>query len=553
MSVTALGAKRRRRTPVLPIISFAMFLTAVGLFVFELVRFSEGQGRLVADVSVGSVNVGGLLPREAAARVEAAYGQPVTLYYADSPIILEPGVVGFRTNTDAMIAAARAQSDTGGGSWSRFINYLLGQQALQTVDVPLSADYQRGLLEQFLRDIAERYDRPSGEAVYNLETLTVRPGSEGFELDINAALPLLDAALRNPNNRAVVLPVSTAAVNIGNIDTLRDLIVAYLDSQGFIYDGQTTVASVFILDLRTGEEVNILGDVTYSAASTIKVAILLDYFRNLWLAVPQDEAWLMANSLLCSNNSSSNLMMQIIGERLTGTADIFAGIANVTENAQFIGARNTFITAPFVLGVANQQLGSIAAPATRPNPNFNTNADPFNQTSAEDLGTMFSMIYDCANYGSGLMAAFPDGEYTQAECRQMLELMSANDLLRLLQGGIPPGVRISHKNGWVNDMSGDAGIVFSPNGRDYVISVFLWEQAEFQDYTKLWPLIEGVSRAAWNYFNPETPLVAARTDLPVTAQECEGNFLPPNPESVDLNNINGWRTQPLTEITDPVQ
>ena len=551
MSVTGLGTKRRRRRlPIIQIVSVLMLLAAIAIFVFQLVRYSEGQGQLPGDVSVASVSVGGLSPREAATRLEEAYSKPIVLYYADNPIKLEPGVVGFRTNADSMIASARAEGDVEGGAWSRFVNYLLGRESIQTINVPLSADYQRSLLEQFLRDVAARYDRPSGKAEYDLQTLTVRSGAEGYQLDINAALPLIDAALRNPTNRSVVLPVTKSSVNIGNIDTLRDLIVAYLDSAGFIYDGQTTLASVYIMDLKTGEEVNLLGDVAFSAASTIKVPILIDYFKQLWFSVPKDEAWLMANSLLCSNNASSNLMMQIIGGRVTGAdQDIFTGIGDVTQNAGFVGARNTYITAPLYLGIEGQQLGSIPAPQTSPNPTYRANPDPYNQTTAEDMGTLFSMIYDCANYGSGLMAAYPGGEFTQTECKQMLELMSANDLLRLLQGGIPKGVRISHKNGWVSDMSGDAGIVYPPNGRDYVIAVYLWQQTDFQDYTKLWPIIEGISRATWNYFSPEDPLIAARTDLPDTAQECAGNFLPPNQDAVDLNNINGWRTgQPAATL-----
>ena len=555
MSVTGLGTKRRRRRlPIVQIASVLMLLAAVGLFVFQLLRYSEGQGQLPGDVSVASVSVGGLSPREAATRLEEAFSKPIVLYYADSPIKLEPGVVGFRTNADSMIASARAEGDVEGGTWSRFVNYLLGRESIQTINVPLSADYQSSLLEQFLRDIATRYDRPSGKADYDLQTLTVRSGSEGYQLDINAALPLIDAALRNPTNRSVILPVTNSSVNIGNIDTLRDLIVAYLDSAGFIYDGQTTLASIYVMDLKTGEEVNLLGDVAFSAASTIKVPILIDYFKQLWFAVPKDEAWLMANSLLCSNNASSNLMMQIIGGRVTGAdQDIFTGIGDVTKNAEFVGAHNTYINAPLYLGIEGQQLGSIPAPKTAPNPNFSANPDPYNQTTAEDMGTLFGMIYDCANYGSGLMAAYPGGEFTQTECKQMLELMSANDLLRLLQGGIPKGVRISHKNGWVSDMSGDAGIVYPPNGRDYVIAVYLWQQTDFQDYTKLWPIIEGVSRAAWNYFSPEDPLIAARTDLPEAAQACEGNFLPPNEDAVDLNNINGWRTgQPSAALPTDV-
>lgn len=543
------------------LISVLFILAAVGLFVFDLVRFSQQQESLPADVSVGGVSVGGLLSREALSRLDTAYRQPVVLYYGSSPILLDPDSVGFRVNTESMLASAGASGETNGGFWSRFANYLLDRQAEQTVDVPLAATFQQDQVQHFLQDIATRYDRTSGQADYDLQTLTLRPGSEGYHMDVQAALPLVSAALQSPTNRTVNLPVVSASANVGNIDTLKKMIQDYLDSQGFVFDGQTTVASVFIMDLKTGEEVNILGDVAFSAASTIKVAILIDYFRHLWNSVPQDEAWLMANSLLCSNNSSSNLLMKIIGERLpteqqqevnsaSSTDPTFAGIADVTQTAQYLGAKNTYISAPLYLGIQGQQLGSIPAPQTSPNKNFNTDADPYNQTTAEDMGTLFSEIYDCANFGSGLMTAYPDGEYNQTECKQMLELMSANDLLRLLQGGIPAGVRIAHKNGWVSDVSGDTGIVFPPNGRDYVISVYLWQKTEFQDYTKLWPLIEGISRAAWNYFSPNDPLIAPRTDLPVAAQECQGNFLPPEGQ-VDLNNINGWRASILAETPAP--
>lgn len=538
--------RRKRGLPILPIVSALMLLLAVGLFVFNLVRFSQQQGGLPSDVSVAGVNVGGLSSREALNQLEEAYRQPILLYYGDSPILLDPGSVGFQINTQSMLAQASASTDIQGSFWGRFGNYLLGQENRTVSQVDLMADYSRGTLEQYLRDIATRYDRSSGDASYDLQTLTLRSGGEGQALDVDAAMPLIDAALHHPRNRTVSLPLKSVTPNVGNISTLQTLIEDYLDSQGFIFDGQTTVASVFIQDLKTGEEVNINGDVSFSAASTIKVAILIDYFRNLWFSVPQEESWLMANSLLCSNNSSSNLMMQIIGERVSEQADIFKGIQNVTENAQYLGARNTYITAPFDLGIQGQQLGSIPAPQTSPNPNFNTNPDPYNQTSSEDMGTLFGLIYDCANYGSGLMTAYRDGEFTQSECKQMLELTSANDLQRLLQGGIPPGVRISHKNGWVSDMTGDTGIVYPPNGRDYVISVYMWEKTDFQDYTKLWPLVEGISRAAWNYFSPENPLIAPRADLPATAVECVGNFLPPNPESVDLNNINGWKPTTTT-------
>ena len=156
-----------------------------------------------------------------------------------------------------------------------------------------------------------RYDRPPGVPEPVLETLTFRPGSAGYTLDIDAAMALVDRALRQPANRVVDLPVVERGAVDNGLGALRDLIIAYLDDQGFIYDGQTTVASVFIMDLATGEEINLNGDVAYSAASTMKLPIMLSFFRYLNFAATQEEAWLLANSLLCSNNSSSNLIMAI--------------------------------------------------------------------------------------------------------------------------------------------------------------------------------------------------------------------------------------------------
>jgi len=538
-SLSGLGTRRRtRRFPIIPLFSWLFILAALGLLLLELIRFSQQTERFSNEVVVAGVPVGGLSTVDAANRIELAYAQPITLWYADSPIQLDPASIGFRTNREAMLAEARAGGASEVAFWAQFFNHLAGSESETQVNVPLIADYQEALLRQIVGDIATRYDRPPGEGSYDVQTLTFRTGDAGYVLDAPTALPLIDAALRDPINRQVVLPVGSTNGRNTNIDSLRQLITAYLDSEGFVYDGQSTIASVFVMDLETGEEVNILGDVAFSAASTVKVSILIDYFRNLLFAPSDDEAFLMAQSLLCSNNSSSNLIMQIIGG---GTdTSLAAGIADVTNTTRYVGAQNTYISAPLYLG-EGQQLFSIPAPTTAPNRDFNTGADPFNQTTTEDLGTLFSMIYDCANYGSGLITAYPDGSFTQNECRQMLELMSANDLERLLQGGIPADARISHKNGWLENVHGDAGIVFPPNGRDYVIAVFVWENTDFFSYARAWPLIEGISRAAWNYFSPEDPLIAPRTDLPEQAVECV-NFAPPYGE-VNLDDINSWRRE----------
>lgn len=537
----SLNSRRRRRgLPILLILSLLMVLAAGALLLNELVLFSQREEQLSAGITAAGVNVSGLSQNDAVARWEQAYAQPIQMYYRDingnHPIMLHPDQLGWRISSAPMLADALAAGEADGGFWRRFLDYMLGNEQTLPRDIPLLAAYQEEALSAFLHDLGLRYDSKAGSPGYDLQTLTVFPGESGYALNIPAAMKAIDAALRRADARIVDLPIDSMVNRPPTLLTLQNLMIDYLDSQGFIHDGQTTAASLFVLDLLTGEEINLLGDVAYSAASTIKAPIMIDFYRLLDREPSSDEAWLLANSLLCSNNASSNLIMEIIGG-----GDGFAGLQSVIDTLQYIGADNTYISAPFYLGVEGQQLGAIPAPATSPNAAYDTNADPFNQTTAEDMGSLFNLLYDCAEFGSGLAASYPDGQITQSECRQMLELMSANDIERLLQGGIPRQTRISHKNGWIFDTVGDAGVVYSPNGRHYVISIFLWEQTDFQDYEKLWPLVEGLSRAAWNFFNPQNVLLEPRSNLPLTAQECEGNYLPPAPELVDLNAINSWK------------
>ena len=537
-----LNSRRRGGLSLLFTFSLLLLLASSAILVYELVAFSRREELLPSGITVAGIGVSGLSGRDAVSRWESSYAEPLILLYPDAlggqphPIRLHPDQIGWRISSDPMLADALASGETDGGFWRRFLDFLLGNEFIVSREIPLIAAYQNNALDSFLQDLALRYDNTSGSPGYDLQTLTVYPGESGYALDIAAAKAAIDTALRSPNSRIVSLSVNMINNELPSISTLREMIVDFLDDVGFIFDGQRTIASIFILDLISGQELNILGDVAYSAASTIKLPIMIDYFRARTAAPSQDEAWLLANSLLCSNNASSNLLMEIIGG-----GDIFAGIQSVTGALQRIGAVNSFITAPFYLGVEGQQLGSIEAPETTPNQTYVTGADAFNQTTAEDMGTLFNLLYDCAEFGSGLVTVFPDGQITQQECRQMLELTSANDLERLLQGGIPRDVRISHKNGWIFDTVGDAGVVYSPNGRHYVISVYLWEETEFQDYEKLWPLLEEVSRAAWNFFNPENASLVPRANIPTTAQECEGNYLPPGPEYVNLNDINSWK------------
>ncbi len=540
MDYGRLGERQRIRFPILEIIASLLMLGAILLVMFELIDYSSQRDSLPTDLTVAGIAVGGLNEVDAQARWERIYvDQPVQLLYGSSPIMLYPAEIGFRTNNEAMLAEARAQSTQEKNFWAGFWNFL-EREPVAAVRVPLDATYDPGLLRAYLQDIAARYDAGAGDARFDTGTLTFNTGLSGTQLDIDAAIPLIERALFNPeaSARRIILPTVSVGAQQQDIDTLREAIISLMGDMGFNYNGDDTLASIYIMDLTTGDEVKILADVPHSARSVIKIPIMINLFREE-LLVPSgsDIAYLLTESILCSNNSSSNFIMQYAGEGTSFDA-LRDGLRQVSCTAQELGAEHTYISAPlYVVDREYQFEAAVCRPQTTGTLPGKTNPDPYAQTTAQDIGLLLTSIYDCANFDSGLRAIYPD-DITQNECRQMIEVMSGNRIDRLIELGLPPATRFAHKNGWGVETSADAGIVYSPGG-DYVISIFTWERdLDGNNLPTLasWELIEEISRLTWNYFNPDQPLLQRREPLnPFGAIDC---VTVRDPALVNLENVN---------------
>lgn len=546
MSVTGMGTRQKTvRLPVLGLVSAGLLLATIVLFAIELTRFAQNRDLLQTDISVAGVPVSGLRLSEAVQAWNFYYQQPIELDYGKDRILLDPAEIGFSLKNDEMLGEVQNRESIS-NYWSDFWNYLWRRPA-SPVEIPLKADYDQAKLRAKLQDIADRYDKKASDAQFNLDTMIFGSGSLGSGLDVEASINQIDKVLHQPQQRKVVLQMKSEGAHGASLQTLKQAILAYLKQTGFVADGKTTTVSVVVIDLNSGDEMSINPDVAYAGMSTIKIPIMLNIFGHLNFAIPDDYKWLMGASILCSANDASNFLIQL------SASDMGTGLTAVTNTAQTLGAKNTFLSAPLFVG-AQVKPFSIQSPKTSPNPNFNTKPDPWNQTTAEDMAVMLEELYDCSEYNSGLHAAYPESTakpgnliFTQTKCKQMIELLSGNIIGRMIELGVPPGTRVAHKNGWgvINggQHASDAGIVYSA-GRNYVIAVYTWQQLQPGDLNgniTPWETIEGISRLTYNFFNADKPLVVARVpENKLTALEC----VMPNtahPERLDLNNINNGR------------
>ena len=485
---------RRRGSNLQRWISIAFLLAAVSLFFFELIAYSRDRALLPDQLTIAGIPVGNTTQEEARERLLQTFSTPIELYYDDQRIHLVPANVGFRLDTDVMLAAAELER-TEKSFWTGFWDFLWNRPG-ESVSIPLKAEYSASQLEGALQDIALRYDTPPESSQPIPGTPNFNPGTPGRVLDIGRGVELVGAVMQSATRRSVNLPIANEGPAKPTLDTLEILFKQVIEVADF--DG---LVVLYLTDLRTGEtlhfgtqggvDIGLDPDIAFSGASINKISILTAFYRFFDEPLdPESARWVEEMTSESGNDPSDWLMERI---------DIQRGPLVVTETLQDLGFENTFIAGYYFPGAPILQI--YRTPANQ-RFDINTDPDPYTQTTASDISMLLTDIYACSQGGGSLLARFPE-ELTTEECSRMLELLSANVLGTLIKGGVPEGTRVAHKHGWRSsplDMIGDAGIVFTPGG-DYTLSIFLWNEREM-----IWEptsrLVADLSRAAYNYFNP---------------------------------------------------
>jgi beta-lactamase class A len=484
---------------------FWLTLSAIGILgalvilLIQILLFARSLDRIPAGQVVAGVPVGGLTRPEAESRLNKVYGSPLRLDYRGSVFQLDPALVNFQLDSTTMLGQVSA-AQSSGSVWADFWAYLWGETPPPPASVPLQASFDQDSLNKFLANVAARYDDTGTPAQADPATLGFTPGSAGYALDANTAFTLINAALRSPApaNRTVTLPVNDFSVSPPTFETLADLLQA--DIRLHQFDG---TVHFYIVDLQTGETLNRairaqqpfeVGDgIAFSGMSTIKIPVMVTYFRYKDDALTADELLLFSGIFGESANTYTDLILSLLGD---GSGLIGANI--VSDTMAELGLRNTYLA-----GLLDT-LNAITSPRLTPansRADIDLAPDRYNQTSADDMGRLLVMIYECSQGRGKLIDSF-SSQFTAEECATMMDILSQNEVGPIFVAGGSPGARVIHKHGWdllpLNNVA-DAAYVFSPGG-DYVMTVYMHrdEPVLFDDANRL---IISLATAAYNFYN----------------------------------------------------
>lgn len=485
------------RTILLRWISIGLVSIAVILLVYQLIRYSSIRAGFPPGTKIAGVPVGGMNQQQAADRITQAFNLPIELKYGQDSILVKPVTVGFSLNTDSMIAAADQQR-VNAPFWSSFLDYLWNRIP-QASETPLLSSIEEKRLRIYLmNEIASRYDKVPEVSQPVPGGVNFILGKPGEILDIDHSIPIIESALKSPTQRSVNLIISQENAPRPSLENLKVLIKQIIERNKF--DGLT---EIFILDLKNQKDINFAYEngiefkpgIAFTAASSMKIPVMVSTYRRLSEPLPQAADTLFQQMIEQSLNEATDKLMQ-------NYLEMNIGPLYVTEDMKKIGLENTFLAGYFYNGAPLLQ--QIKTPANI-RTDYQTSPDSYNQTTTADMGMLLDDIYQCAKNGGGTFGAVFPGEINQTECQAMITYLILNTNPALLKPGLPDGVKIAHKHGWITERDGlmhsiiDSGIVFS-NGGDYVISIAFYQPTQLI-FDIAVQLASKISTATYNYFN----------------------------------------------------
>ena len=273
---------------------------------------------------------------------------------------------------------------------------------------------------------------------------------------------------------------------------------------------------VFLLDLDANSYIDLNGSAVLSAASTIKVPVLVALFQDVDAGkVRLDELLTMQREMIASG--SGDMQYQPAGTQFT-VLETITKMITISDNT----ATNMVIARLGGIAALNQRFKSWNLNSTAIN-NLLPDLEGTNTTSAKDMAL--------------LMARISQGDFMSLRSRdRMLEIMHKTVTDSLLPRGLGEGATIAHKTGDIGTMVGDVGLIDLPNGKRYAAAVLV--KRSFND-ERAQELIRQISQLAYQHFNrSQTPSTRSASPPAASTEPNAG----PSPRSEDSRNATNAAT-----------
>jgi beta-lactamase class A len=259
-------------------------------------------------------------------------------------------------------------------------------------------------------------------------------------------------------------------------------------------------AGVFFNELDSGAYLDMNGATSFSAASTIKIPVMVAVFQDVDAGkLRLDEMLTMKPEQIASG--SGNMQYEKAGNKYTAL-EILTRMITISDNT----ATNMLIDRLGGAELLNQRFQEWGLTATVIR-NRLPDLEGTNTTSSKDLATLMALV------GKGELVSLPSRD-------RMLRIMQKVVTRTLLPQGLDKDAVISHKTGDIGSSLGDAGLIDMPNGKRYVAAVMVKRPHNDPQAREL---IQKISREIYQYLKqpPPPPQPSPETTEPIIKPATE--------------------------------
>lgn len=207
--------------------------------------------------------------------------------------------------------------------------------------------------------------------------------------------------------------------------------------------------SIYVWDYESGKHADINSEDIFPAASIIKIPVLIQLFKAVEMGMVKLDDKVKMTDYYKSEGSGS---LQFKGVNAAYTIDDLARVM-ITESDN--SATNILMDATGGMNAMNQTLRKWGMKETRLN-DWLPDLKGTNVTTSKEMATLLYNL-DNPNF------------LTLNSREKMVDYMSHVHNNRLIQAGLPADAIFLHKTGDIGKMLGDAGIVYTPNGKKYIV------------------------------------------------------------------------------------
>jgi beta-lactamase class A len=258
----------------------------------------------------------------------------------------------------------------------------------------------------------------------------------------------------------------------------REILTLKTQLQMLMAEYPFLTAGISLIELDTGNYINLDGEKSFPAASTIKLPILIAFFEAVDRGeISLDEILTVERSNIARGSGS---LQYSVGKQITAL-EAATQMIIISDNT----ATNMIIDRLGGIGYFNQRFQNWGLYNTVMNDRLG-DFKGTNKTTAADLVRACTLI--------------AKRQIISANSRtQALDILNATENRKLLVAGLGEGAHIAHKTGDIGFLIGDAGIIEKPDGKLYLLAVFVLRP---HNDLRARTFVQEVSRLTYSYFVP---------------------------------------------------